>query len=479
MKNLFTINEEEKNRILNLHETATKRHYLSEQQTTGYTQLRESDLKKIIDKLLLREDEESLPDMKNIPLGKVESVQQALVDAGYNIGPTGVDGIYGEYTRGAVLKYQKDNGIKQTGNVGPVTSKRLGVQQLTSGKPSQSQTKTATTQKKTTVPQTNPNNSSKPVNSPLKNPSEKKSYKQFCPAIPNNKGVDKNMFKQYQKIAGELISKDVPVRSACEISYVSIRPKFSKRNFFVVDTRDNNIYLFNKNGEFVDKSYTIDGLNAQSQDAETIAKALWSWDEYAKAAGFKYDGKEQQYKDSTGKNRKYDNELIYDYIDKNKSRFFPKGIYSISGLKTDKGYVGGDNNIFNVTTLDGKSLANAIHGFYNEAPRVKAMQELKKAMGNSSSPKSEGIPDSFIKTVEQYLGTSKFNKSYGCINLPEDFLKIARPYATGALVFVIGETQNNYLVQSDKFFDAMGKETQQCPNIESLGQILPKIDAVV
>jgi len=31
MKNLFIINEEEKNRILNLHETATKRHYLSEQ----------------------------------------------------------------------------------------------------------------------------------------------------------------------------------------------------------------------------------------------------------------------------------------------------------------------------------------------------------------------------------------------------------------------------------------------------------------
>jgi hypothetical protein len=35
MKNLFIINEEEKNRILNLHETATKRHYLSEQVIKG------------------------------------------------------------------------------------------------------------------------------------------------------------------------------------------------------------------------------------------------------------------------------------------------------------------------------------------------------------------------------------------------------------------------------------------------------------
>ena len=32
MKNLFIINEEEKNRILNLHETATNRQYLPEQQ---------------------------------------------------------------------------------------------------------------------------------------------------------------------------------------------------------------------------------------------------------------------------------------------------------------------------------------------------------------------------------------------------------------------------------------------------------------
>jgi hypothetical protein len=31
MKNLFLINEDERNRILNLHETATKRQYLSEQ----------------------------------------------------------------------------------------------------------------------------------------------------------------------------------------------------------------------------------------------------------------------------------------------------------------------------------------------------------------------------------------------------------------------------------------------------------------
>lgn len=38
MKNLFLINEEEKNRILGMHETATKKHYLSEQPTPDFGQ---------------------------------------------------------------------------------------------------------------------------------------------------------------------------------------------------------------------------------------------------------------------------------------------------------------------------------------------------------------------------------------------------------------------------------------------------------
>lgn len=154
--------------------------------------LTESDLKKIVNKVLLREDAEALPEMENIPLGKVEALQQALVDAGYNIGPTGVDGKFGRNTRAAVLKYQRDNGIKQTGNVGPVTAGKLGVQQLTSGKPSTppqrktqtgAQTKTApkTTQTKTT-PKTTPKTTqtgtpNKSLRSPYLNTKEFEKYK--------------------------------------------------------------------------------------------------------------------------------------------------------------------------------------------------------------------------------------------------------------------------------------------------------------
>ena len=109
--------------------------------------LTESDLEKIVRKVL-REDTDIEPDMVDVPVDKVKMVQQALINAGYNIGPTGVDGKFGENTRAAVIQYQKKNGIKQTGNVGPVTGGKLGVQPLTSGKPAQQQP--TQTQKQTT-----------------------------------------------------------------------------------------------------------------------------------------------------------------------------------------------------------------------------------------------------------------------------------------------------------------------------------------
>jgi len=116
--------------------------------------LTESDLEKIIKKVL-KEDADALPQMENVPLGKVEAVQSALKNLGQpyagllgTSGPNGdgVDGKFGRNTRAAVIKYQKDNGIKQTGNVGPLTGGKLGVQPLTSGKPS-TQTQTKTTPK--------------------------------------------------------------------------------------------------------------------------------------------------------------------------------------------------------------------------------------------------------------------------------------------------------------------------------------------
>jgi len=70
----------------------------------------------------VRENREILNEDDNI-----KAIQNALISKGYDVGPKGADGILGPNTRKAVTKYQKDNGIKQTGFPGPITKGKLGI----------------------------------------------------------------------------------------------------------------------------------------------------------------------------------------------------------------------------------------------------------------------------------------------------------------------------------------------------------------
>lgn len=55
----------------------------------------------------------------------VQDVQKKLVALGYNVGSTGADGIFGNATKNAVVKFQKSVGISQDGIVGSVTHAKL------------------------------------------------------------------------------------------------------------------------------------------------------------------------------------------------------------------------------------------------------------------------------------------------------------------------------------------------------------------
>lgn len=46
----------------------------------------------------------------------VKKIQLALQSLGYSVGPPGIDGIIGPYTRGAITKYQLDKGIAKEGD---------------------------------------------------------------------------------------------------------------------------------------------------------------------------------------------------------------------------------------------------------------------------------------------------------------------------------------------------------------------------
>lgn len=56
---------------------------------------------------------------------EVKKLQQSLIDAGYNVGSSGADGIYGSNTAAAVKQYQQDNGLTVDGVAGEQTLGKL------------------------------------------------------------------------------------------------------------------------------------------------------------------------------------------------------------------------------------------------------------------------------------------------------------------------------------------------------------------
>lgn len=78
---------------------------------------------------------------------EVKKLQQALINAGYNVGSSGADGIYGSNTAAAVRKYQQDKGLTVDGIAGTQT---LGSLYNSSSAPNTTTEQTTTTPQDTT-----------------------------------------------------------------------------------------------------------------------------------------------------------------------------------------------------------------------------------------------------------------------------------------------------------------------------------------
>ena len=417
--------------------------------------LTESDLIKIIENVI-NEDAQIEPEMVDVPLNRVQSVQKALVGNGYNIGPTGIDGKFGRNTRMAVIKFQKDNGIKQTGNVGPITAKRLGVQPLTSP--------TSNSINKSTSVKTQSTGSCQVITpkTDIKDLNQIVSFwkKQY----PNNETYSL-INRVLNRHAESFKSQGIPPRTACEIALIKIRPGYKDKNAFIIDTLNKILYLYNAKGEFIAKTQIISGKNKQSTDPKVIAKSLLTWSEQAKKLGFEWvNGK--GYVDKSGKNRKYDPEIIYADTDKSKTRFLPKGIYTTAGsLESNAEYAGKTQNLLSLVDSN-KELAQAIHGYYIEQPRIEALRKAQQVLSN---PNDKKVSQEFMDLVSNKK--VNLSQSYGCINLPENFIPYLRKYGPNSYVFNMGEDLQNYLVSNtENYFDKM-QNSESCPSPQSLGAV--------
>jgi len=264
--------------------------------------------------------------------------------------------------------------------------------------------------------------------------------------------------------AGGYIKQGIPTRTACQIALNKIRPGYKDKNSIILDSLNKLVYVYDKSGKFVGKDVTITGANKQSQDPKVIAQALLSWEENVNQLGFEWK-EGAGYIDVTGKGRKYDHELVYDLTNKTGTRFLPSGIYKTGkNTRDDASYAGGSDNI--VSLFKGNTdLGQAIHGYYLEQPRTLAIQKAKKLLANNVyDPK---VTQEFLDAVGS--GQINLSQSYGCINVPDDFVPILRKYMLDAYVFNMSETGENYLVDNAQDFFKKTMNSEFCPSPKSLG----------
>jgi hypothetical protein len=435
MKNLFIINEEEKNRILNLHETATKRHYLSEQGNKLFD---------ITDPYNMR-NTYSVFDFTGISQGPKGDPYQYKFEG---------DKVY--YAKKSEGKFPKWILVKNDKGIKAIKTKIFKLQN----------TSVETPKKKTDT---------------VKKDTVKKDSK------TSNKKVKKEKISEY---------KFTP-RIDEELKHIIDRD-LDDKPFFIYDPKENLIYLFDMakgNWLFpvppmlVDYTSVVDGADAQQQDAEPFTRQDWckvsglestpklctntkaKTFEACMAAG---KGKEPHFDSKT---QTCSHQPSYGALIKISKRFLPKGIYSISSLNRDEGYVGSGKNKFSLKSSDGGSAAAAIHGIPGSSERLTASKDLELLLKKDIS--SGKVPKEYLEAAKQIAYA---NQSYGCIGVPAKFIdnpKVQK-LAKGARVFVMGETKQNFLVQnSSEFFDKLSGDGQQCVNPIMLAQSMSDNNSAV
>jgi hypothetical protein len=445
MSNLFNITEEEKNRILNLHETATKNLYLIEQIVTNYDS--KYDYKKENDNYFFR--------LKNTDNWRVASGK-------------GLESIKTKVFKTPITPTSK-NKQKTNQNSSPFESQewgnhfRLWVNQ-----------NLPSVANKFKLSKKGPHNNKNIINTwnydlPLKGGKTMKLgeyYKLKNPELELKSKIESNYFPVPTKIEGsDRINK--------ELLYISKRKEYSGKPFFIIDPLHNLVLVFNEKHELVDYSQSVAGADKQPDE-------VFTYEDWCVASNLKYDkfkkrcvGEEvASAVDSDNAQGKSPNYKILEKISKRGQK---EGIYKVRGTRYEPGYQGdkGVDNLFYLQTKDGVAVPTAIHSLVNIPNRVIADKELSEFL--QKEKKFGKIPNEYIHAVETL--TSKYDLSSGCFNVDPKFVnnpEVIRIAKNKAFVFIMSERKENYLVQitpnnQDDFFINLKGDGKNCKSIESIG----------
>tara|TARA_R110000868_G_scaffold395227_1_gene666817 strand:- start:1609 stop:2925 length:1317 start_codon:yes stop_codon:yes gene_type:complete len=430
MKQLYFLDEEERQRILNIHESATKRHYLNEQANNSTFDIT---------------NPYSINNRNSI--FNKDGIAQGMEGDPYQY----------RYFNNKVYYAKKSDGVNPKWIE---VKKQIGIEAI-----------------RTKIFNLPPSNGVKtpPVKTPPLKTQEKKGNEK------SNKKVKKELISKY---------KYTP-RIDTELKYIIDRD-LDDKPFFIYDGKENLIYLFDmsKGNWFspvppilIDYTSVVDGADVQQQEAEPFTHQDW-----CKVSGLDStpslctNNKAKTFEDcmtaGKGKSPKFDSKTqlctygaSYGSLIKIAKRFLPKGIYSVRRLGRDEGYVGSGKNVFSLKSSDGENVAAAIHGIPAGLPeRLTASKDLELLLKKDIS--SGKVPQKYLESTKQIAYA---NQSFGCIGVPAKFIENPKvqKLAKGARVFVMGQSNNDFLVQnSSEFFDKLHGDGQQCVDPIMLAQSL-------
>jgi peptidoglycan hydrolase-like protein with peptidoglycan-binding domain len=252
-----------------------------------------------------------------------------------------------------------------------------------------------------------------------------------------------------------------------ELKYIKERG-LGDSPFFIYDPKDNLIFLFENADKFVAKSQVVDGADMQREAASAKVMTI---DDWCKASGL-----DSTPYTCTNPQTKEKKDPYYSVMKNLKERFLPKGIYKISSLARNEGYVGGGNNEWSLKDNEGKVSTRAIHGIPNLPDRLKASKELESLL--KSDMDSGKVPQEYLNAVKQIANA---NLSFGCVGVPAKFVDNPQVksiletgdkwYKKSVKVFVMGDTGKDYLAQNSvQFFDKLSSDGQNCQNPLSVAQ---------
>lgn len=235
----------------------------------------------------------------------------------------------------------------------------------------------------------------------------------------------------------------IPDRTSCQIAFVKIRPQFSGKKIIVTDSKNQLIYLFDENSNFVAKDPLLTGRDKQNTQQKEIADMTFD--------------EKKEYLRKTLKREPTDKEVL------DLASFLNPGVYQTGTAINYPSYAGSDKNLSYLTKVsDNKLVGPAVHGVKPTQDRLTSLKNATSKIGSNSE--TPNVSDTYLKNVNTY----NLELSSGCLNVNKDFIDKYSLTIENSFLFNISEDQENYYVNN---FNPIIKDPTKCYSPQSLGAV--------